>query len=98
MTKTSTAAALIALALSAPALAQQHCERRLGDHPAVVVQRLHKQQGYDYASKFYPHPAWLYLLSAQPGEGAPQSMAARPQRASGSSMPGEPTMATAVHR
>ena len=68
MTKTSTAAALIALALSAPVLAQQQTERRMGDHPAVVVQRLHKQQGYDYASKFYPHPAWLYLLPAQPGE------------------------------
>lgn len=33
----------------------------LGDHPAVVVQRLHAQQGIDYASTFYPHPAWLFL-------------------------------------
>ena len=33
----------------------------LGDHPAVIVQRLHAQQGIDYASTFYPHPAWLYL-------------------------------------
>ena len=33
----------------------------LGDHPAVVVQRLRAQQGIDYASTFYPHPAWLFL-------------------------------------
>lgn len=37
MIKTSTAAALTALALSTPVLAQQQTERRLGDHPAVVV-------------------------------------------------------------
>lgn len=36
---------------------------KLGDHPAVVVQRLHAKQGYDYESKFYPHPAWLYLAT-----------------------------------
>ena len=36
---------------------------RLGDHPAIVVQRLYAQQGYDYESKFYPHPAWLYLVT-----------------------------------
>ena len=36
-------------------------DHRLGDHPAVVVQRLHAQQGFDYASTFYPHPAWLFL-------------------------------------
>ena len=44
---------------------------RLGDHPAIVVKRLYSTQGYDYASKFYPHPAWLYLLPEaprQPGE------------------------------
>jgi hypothetical protein len=40
-----------------PAQADHH----LGDHPAVVVQRLHAQQGFDYASTFYPHPAWLFL-------------------------------------
>lgn len=38
-----------------------HTGHRLGDHPAVVVQRLHAQQGFDYASTFYPHPAWLFL-------------------------------------
>jgi hypothetical protein len=32
----------------------------------VIVQRLHAQQGYDYASKFYPHPAWLYLQAEAP--------------------------------
>lgn len=37
-----------------------------GDHPAVVVQRIAAKQGYDYASKFYPHPAWLYLLPESP--------------------------------
>ena len=46
---------------SAPAAAD-----KLGEHPAVVAKRLHAAQGYDYASKFYPHPAWLYLLPAAP--------------------------------
>jgi hypothetical protein len=56
---------LLAAALCMPAGAQQ-TERRPGDHPAVVVQRLHAQQGYDYASKFYPHPAWLHLRADAP--------------------------------
>lgn len=60
-----TAAYAIAVGLSTPALAQDS-EHRLGDHPAIVVQRLHAQAGYDYASKFYPHPAWLYLLPEEP--------------------------------
>jgi hypothetical protein len=51
--------ALLAFALSVPALAQQ-VDHRLGEHPAVIVKRLHAQQSYDYA-RFYPHPAWLYL-------------------------------------
>jgi hypothetical protein len=38
----------------------------LGEHPAVIVQRLHAKQGYDYASKFYPHPAWLWLYAEAP--------------------------------
>lgn len=38
----------------------------LGEHPAVIVQRLHAKQGYDYASKFYPHPAWLWLHAEAP--------------------------------
>ena len=65
MTTLRSAAILLAVALSAPAWAQQ-TERRAGDHPAVIVQRLHAQQGYDYASKFYPHPAWLYLHAEAP--------------------------------
>ena len=39
---------------------------KLGEHPAVIVKRLHAAQTYDYASKFYPHPAWLYLLPEAP--------------------------------
>jgi mono/diheme cytochrome c family protein len=65
MTTHCTAAALLAVALCTPASAQQ-TDRRPGDHPAVIVQRLHAQQGYDYASKFYPHPAWLYLEAEAP--------------------------------
>ena len=58
--------AAAALAIAAPAFAQQAEEHRLGAHPAIVVQRLAAQQGYDYESKFYPHPAWLYLLAEEP--------------------------------
>jgi hypothetical protein len=36
------------------------------DHPAVIVQRLHARAGYDYVSKFYPHPAWLHLQAQAP--------------------------------
>ena len=39
---------------------------KLGDHPAVVIKRLQDTKGYDYAAKFYPHPAWLYLLAEAP--------------------------------
>jgi hypothetical protein len=38
----------------------------LGEHPAVIVQRRYAKRGYDYASKFYPHPAWLWLYSEAP--------------------------------
>ncbi len=41
---------------------------RLGDHPAVVVQRLARVAPYDYAAKFYPHPAWLWLCDRAPVE------------------------------
>jgi hypothetical protein len=34
----------------------------------VVVQRLEAKKGYDYESKFYPHPAWLYLYAEAPRE------------------------------
>ena len=38
---------------------------KLGDHPAIVARRVIAAQGYDYVSKFYPHPAWLYLSATQ---------------------------------
>ncbi len=44
---------------------------KLGDHPAVVVQRLQASAGYDYESKFYPHPAWFFLSAEAPAS-APQ--------------------------
>ena len=65
MSTLRTTAALLACGLSAAAFAQQ-ADHRLGDHPAVVVKRLYAQQGYDYASKFYPHPAGLYLYAEAP--------------------------------
>lgn len=61
----STISAISAMVLATAAVAQE-TEHRLGDHPAVVVKRLAPQQGYDYAAKFYPHPAWLYLSSEAP--------------------------------
>lgn len=59
-------AGLLALALTAPGFGQSAVLHRLGDHPAVIVKRMEATAGYDYASKFYPHPAWLYLLSEAP--------------------------------
>jgi hypothetical protein len=50
------------------ALADDGAPRRLGDHPAVVVQRMQRIAGYDYLSKFYPHPAGLHLLLQAPRE------------------------------
>ena len=55
-------AALITLAAGTQAQTAHHN----GDHPAIVVQRLQAKAGYDYESKFYPHPAWLYLLPEEP--------------------------------
>jgi hypothetical protein len=59
------ASALPNVALAAP---DEPVARQLGDHPAVVVQRLQRHAGYDYASKFYPHPAGLRLVAAPPQE------------------------------
>jgi hypothetical protein len=56
---------IASLAIVAPCAALAD---KLGDHPAVVVKRLSLTQGYDYAAKFYPHPAWLYLLREAPRE------------------------------
>jgi hypothetical protein len=44
---------------------------RHGDHPAVVVQRLQRSAGYDYASQIYPHPARGTLLAAPPSDDQP---------------------------
>lgn len=76
-------------ALCLPVLAQTRSPApQRADHPAVAVQRLHARAGYDYASKFYPHPAWLYLRPAAPDDEAfarsapaPQAPAAEPQAA-----------------
>jgi hypothetical protein len=43
---------------------------RNGDHPAIAARRVIAAQGYDYASKFYPHPAWLYLSMQAPDDPA----------------------------
>jgi hypothetical protein len=56
----------VTLLLSASARACDDSPHGLGDHPAVVVQRLYKAPGYDYASKFYPHPAGLRLYAQPP--------------------------------
>ena len=59
-----------ALLLASSARADDDPPHRLGDHPAVVVQRLWKAAGYDYASKFYPHPAGLRLYAEPPSDAA----------------------------
>jgi hypothetical protein len=58
-------AALLPVFVCVPAAAQEACHRP-GEHPAVIVKRMYERQGYDYLSKFYPHPAWLYLQSEAP--------------------------------
>lgn len=77
-TTASMSAALLVLAFAAPARADDAQPHRMGDHPAVVVQRLYRSAGYDYASKFYPHPAGLRLYGAPPSDtpgGAPAEAA-----------------------
>jgi hypothetical protein len=76
---------------------------KLGDHPAIVVQRLQAGAGYDYASKFYPHPAWLYL-SVEAPRSAPeepeQSIAGSPSLqapAGTSTKPSDAASASAMH-
>ena len=59
-----------ALLLAPSARAGDDPPHDLGDHPAVVVQRLYKAAGYDYASKFYPHPAGLRLYAEPPRDAA----------------------------
>jgi len=62
---------VLVLMAASPSRADCDHPHKLGDHPAVVVQRLYKTAEYDYASKFYPHPAWMYLRPAQPKDVAP---------------------------
>ena len=78
MTKTLfLAIGLAALLAEPPARADEH---KLGEHPAIIAARVYAAQGYDYASKFYPHPAWLYLLpEAPPGARAAPSAEAPPR-------------------
>jgi hypothetical protein len=59
-----------ALLLAPSARAGDDHPHELGDHPAVVVQRLYKAAGYDYASKFYPHPAGLRWYAEPPRDAA----------------------------
>jgi hypothetical protein len=72
MNKIFASATFLTIALSAPAIAQQPTQR-LGEHPAVLAKRAYEKQGYDYASKFYPHPAWLYLETTAPESVADKS-------------------------
>ena len=60
----------VALLLAPSARACDDSPPGLGDHPAVVVQRLYKAAGYDYASKFYPHPAGLRWYAEPPRDAA----------------------------
>ena len=54
---------ILKLALTAtPAVATDN----MADHPAIAARRVIAAQGYDYASKFYPHPAGLTLLAQAP--------------------------------
>lgn len=57
-------AALFSLVFAGATFAQTATPvHRMSEHPAVIVKRNAEKQGYDYVSKFYPHPAWLYLQS-----------------------------------
>jgi hypothetical protein len=72
----STAMVVATLLLAPSARADDEPSHRLGDHPAIVVQRLHKAAGYDYASKFYPHPAGLRLYAEPPRDATDGASAA----------------------
>jgi hypothetical protein len=70
-------AALLTILLAAPAFAQETAPaHRNGEHPAVIVKRNYDKQGYDYASKFYPHPAWLYVINTPKQEAEQPDVAA----------------------
>lgn len=95
-------ASMLLMAIASPAAFSQAnpldtpATGHLGDHPAVVIQRLQRTAGYDYASKFYPHPAHLYLLSASPDELERMHRAAR--AAVIDSTPGDPQSETLALR
>ena len=90
-----------ALQLLAPtARADEPSAHRLGDHPAVVVQRLLKSAGYDYASKFYPHPAGLYLYAEAPpaDEAAVAAAKAKQKETAGPEAAPQATLTAEVRR
>ena len=80
-------AAFVLLAAASPARADDDGDddapRALGPHPAIVVQRLHASAGYDYAAKFYPHPAGLRLLAQPPHEHTELALTPAPDSESG---------------
>ena len=84
---TSIAALLATLAIHTTAIAQQQeqqqqqAEHRLGDHPAVIVKRNSSQRPINYASTFYPHPAWLWLASEPRSEAMDSPILASNDRA-----------------
>src|SRR5262252_197164 len=73
----SITAVALAFVFAQSARAEDEQVHKLGDHPAIVVKRLEKTAGYDYASKFYPHPAWLHLYAQQPSDDVQFAAAAR---------------------
>jgi hypothetical protein len=85
-------AAFLTLIVATPAFAQE-TPHRMNEHPAVIIKREAAKQPYDYASKFYPHPAWLYLQSA-PSPEAGSDVATRSDRDS-STETGSSTVAIA---
>ena len=82
----SVSTVVLALSLAPAARADDESTHRLGDHPAVVVQRLYKSAGYDYASKFYPHPAGMRLYAEPPRDASDGTATA----ASGEAKPAGP--------
>jgi hypothetical protein len=66
MRATLSTISLIAAAIATPAAFADPSAAKPGEHPAIAARRVIAAQGYDYASKFYPHPAWLYLSAQAP--------------------------------
>jgi hypothetical protein len=91
--------ALAIAPLGTPSARADEVTHTSADHPAVVVQRLHRAAGYDYASKFYPHPAGLRLYSSPPPDATPPSQAELAAGVSAAAMQGhtgEPTAPAAT--